>query len=249
MKRKLIILGIAALGLMSCVSAQKKLEMQREKDPQYQYDKAVVCLQYNVPDDAFKYLNQALALDPRHYLSYNLLGLAHMMKGNLPQAKQALQKCLDIKPDFSEAHNNLGTVYQESGEVDPAEAEFKKAFALDQNYNASYNLAKLYYQQNKLDGALDFVQKSLQKYPKSVIAWNLEGLIYDGREKYDAAIASYQQALKLVPNELNVSFNLAATYYKSGDKSKAKDLLEKIFPQAKTDELKAKIQDLLKRLK
>lgn len=249
MRKTHVVLGIAVVGMISCVSAEKKLAMQREKDPQFQYEKAVVCLQYNVPDDAFKYLNQALALDPRHYLSYNLLGLAHMMKGHLPQAKQALLKCLELKPDFSEAHNNLGTVYQESNEAELAEAEFKKAVALDDNYNASYNLAKMYFQQNKFDAALENVQRSLRKYPKSVLALNLEGLIYDGLQKYETAIASFEQALKLVPNELNVSYNLAVAYYKTDNKIRAKDILDKILPQAKTEELRSKIQDLLNRLK
>ena len=142
---------------VSCASSQKKLAEQQEKDPQYQYEKAVVCMQYGMADEAIKYLNVSLALDPRHLLSHNLLGLAHMIKGNLPEAIKAFESCLGINPQFSEAHNNLGTALQESGQIDKSEEEFKKAYAIDGNYNASYNLAKLYYGQNKLDQAREYI--------------------------------------------------------------------------------------------
>jgi tetratricopeptide (TPR) repeat protein len=234
--------------LVSCASSQKKLAEQQEKDPQYQYEKAVVCMQYGMADEAIKYLNVSLALDPRHLLSHNLLGLAHMIKGNLPEAIKAFESCLGINPQFSEAHNNLGTALQESGQIDKSEEEFKKAYAIDGNYNASYNLAKLYYGQNKLDQAREYIQKSLQKYNRSLLAWNLQGLIHEGGGKFDEAIASYEQALKIVPNEVNVSFNLGVAYYKSERYERAKEILEKILPNVKNEDLKAKIQEVLKRI-
>ena len=98
--KRFIIAGMA-LVLAACGPSQKKLAEQREKDPQYQYDKAVVCMQYGLADEAFKYLNEAIRLDPNHYLSFNLLGLAHMYKANPAEAVKAFTNCLVIKPDFS----------------------------------------------------------------------------------------------------------------------------------------------------
>ena len=62
------------------------------------------------------------------------------------------------------------------------------------------------------------------------------------------AIASYEQALKIVPNEVNVSFNLGVAYYKSERYERAKEILEKILPNVKNEDLKAKIQEVLKRI-
>jgi len=258
MKRTILVLIAIAGGLAACAPSQKQIAAQREKDPQYQYEKAVVCMQYGIPDEAFKYLNQAIALDPRHYLSFNLLGLAHMIKGNLPEAVKAFQACLGIAPaNFSEVYNNLGTALQESNQVEAAEAAFKKAYEIDQNYNAGYNLAKLYFGQNKLDPALDFIRKSLLKYDRSLLAWNLQGLILDSQEKYDEAIACFQQALKIIPGEPNVNFNLATSLYKNGQIPRAKELLEKTRAAlektppgtgSKNDDVRARIQDLLKKI-
>jgi protein O-GlcNAc transferase len=249
MKPKNSSILIVALILCSCASTQQRQARDREKDPQFQYEKAVVCMQYGMTDEALKYLNLTLNLDPRYYLAYNLLGLAHMIKGNLPEAIKAFEKCLEINPGFSEGHNNLGTALSESDSAERAEEEFKKAFAIDQNYNASYNLAKLYYVQKKMDLALDYVQKSIQKYSRSVLAFNLQGLIFDSQTRFEEAIASFEQALKLAPDEINVKFNLAATYYKKGDLETSKGILEKILPEAKSEELKARINDMLKRIK
>ena len=258
MKRMALILLLLAAALAACAPTPKQIQKQREADPQYQYEKAVVCMQYGIPDEAFKYLNQALALDPRHYLSYNLLGLAHMTKGNLAEAVKAFRACIGVAPGtFSEAHNNLGTALQESGQIEPAEAAFRKAVEIDGNYNSNYNLAKMYFGQNKLDPALGAVRDSLRKYDRSLLAWNLQGLILDTQGRYDDAIACYQQALKIIAGEPNVSYNLASAYYKSGQTARAKELLEKTraalekIPPAQAaanDEVRTRVVDLLKKI-
>jgi len=241
--------AIVALSCAACVSPQKKLEAQQERDPQYQYQKAVVCMQATLPDEAIKYLNRAVSLDPRHFLSYNLFGLAYIVKGDFPKAAASLEKCLEIKPDFSEAYNNLGTVYQELGQADKAEASFKKAFEIDQHYNASYNLAKMNFERGKLEPALEYVGKSLQKYPRSLLAWNLQGLILDTQGRTDEAISSYQQALKIVPNEENVNFNLAVAHFRRGDKARVKEILDRVLAATKNEELRRRVRDLLEKLR
>jgi Flp pilus assembly protein TadD len=233
----------------ACVPPQAKLAAEREKDPQYQYEKAVVCMQAGLPDEAIKYLNKAVTLDPRHYLSYNLFGLAYMVKRDFPDAAAALEKCIALKPDFSEPLNNLGTVYDEMGQKDRAEAAYKKAFEIDRNYNASYNLAKLAFESGRNEPALEYVGHSLQKYPRSILAWNLQGLILDTLGRTDEAISSYQQALKIAPNEENVSYNLAVAYYRNGGTTRAREILEKILPGAKTDDLRQRIRELLDKIK
>jgi len=266
MKTKILVLLALAAAMAACGPTPAQIQAQNEKNPQYLYERAVVCMQYGIPDEAFKWLNQALALDPRHYLSYNLLGLAHMIKGNLPEAVKAFRSCISCAPsNFSEVYNNLGTALQESNQAGDAEAAFRKAFEIDQNYNASYNLGKIYYEQGKLDPALDAVRSSLQKYDRSLLAWNLEGLILQTQERYDDAAACYLQALKVVPGEPNVSYNLALTYYRSGQIERAKDLLEKTRaalektppvpaqgqpqnPAQSTEEVRKRIADLLKRI-
>jgi len=116
-------------------------------------------------DEALKYLALALSLDPNHYRSLNLRGLALLMRGSLTEAAASFEKCVQLAPAFSDGYNNLGTVLQEKSDAAGAEAAFRRAFEIDANYNASFNLAKILYQQGKLDEALDYVQRSIRKFP------------------------------------------------------------------------------------
>jgi len=251
MNRSRLFQGIAVLAAVltvsACTSSAKKLALERERDPQYQFDKAALCLQYNMMDESLKYLDQALALNPRFTAALNLRGLALMMKGRIPEAIQALHACVETNAAFSDGWNNLATAYDQNGQKGPAVEAWTKAYGLDQNYNAAYNLAKIDYDNDRYDSALDWIRKAISKFPKSVLAFNLQGLIYDSLEKYYDAIDSFQQAIKLSPTELNVQYNLAMTYFKKKDYAKSRELLEKILPQAK-DDLRIRAEDLLKRL-
>lgn len=243
--------GIAAtavlLAFFGCASPAKRLALQKEKDPQYQFDKAALCLQYNMVDESFQYIDKALALNPRYTAALNLRGLALMIKGRTQEAIQALRSCLDIDPNFSEGWNNLATAYDQNGQKDQAVEAWKKAYALDQNYNAAFNLAKIAFENGQFDVSLDWIRKSIQKFPKSVLSYNLQGLIFDSLERYTEAVDSYQQAIKIAPTELNVQFNLAMTYYRKKDYVRCRELLEKILPQTK-DDLRLKVEEMLKRI-
>jgi len=251
MKLNRLIPGVAAVAAIltftACLSPAKKLALQREKDPQYQYEKAAICLNNNFIDEAFTYIDKALALKPNFKEALNLRGLALMIKGRIPEAIQTFKSCLESDPAFSEGWNNLATAYDQGGQKDQAVDAWKKAYGLDQNYNASYNLAKVAYEEKQYDVALDWIRKSLAKYSKSVMSYNLQGLIYEALEGYADAIDSYQQALKLAPTELNVQFNLAMAYYRKKDYARCREWLEKLRPLAK-DELKMKVEEMLKRV-
>jgi Flp pilus assembly protein TadD len=255
--RKQAALWLLLLALTAaCATSPRAQQAKQEKDPQYQYEKGVLCMNAGLTDYAFPYLNQALVLNPRHYPSLNLLGLAHMIKGNLPAAVAALEKCVEIAPGFSDGHNNLATALQESGRIDRAEEEFRKAFALDENYNAAFNLAKIEFQRNKPEAALAYVVRSLRKNPKSVLSYNLQGLILEALGRLDEAAASYEAALRIVPGELYVEYNLAVVHFRKEDYARARTmltsiqrrLLERTPPQAGDAELKKRIEESLKRL-
>jgi tetratricopeptide (TPR) repeat protein len=244
---------LASLLATGCVSAEKRKAAERERDPQYQYEKAVVCMQYGMVDEAFQYLRAALLLNPRHALALNLQGLAQMMKSNFLEAVKSFQSSIEVDPNFSEGYNNLGTAFQESNRLDEAAAAYAKAYALDGNYNAAYNLAKIAYGKGAFQEALDWVQKSIAKYNRSVLAFNLQGLVLEGLERYDEALSSYQQALRILPGELNVQFNMGVVFYKKREYSRAKELFTKILdelvrnPKAGSDDLRTRVQDALKK--
>jgi len=246
---KIFLLLTVSLSLTFCTTVQTKKERKNENDPQYQYEKAVIAIKYELVDEAIKYLNQALALDPSHYESYNLLGLAHFKKKNFFQAASAYEKCLELRPDQPEVHNNLGFVYQELDFLDKAEDEYKKAYSIDENFNAGFSLAKIYFRQSKLELALDYVQKSIQKNSSSAAAYNLQGVILNKMNRPLEAIMSFQSAINLTPNDIIITVNLGIAYINNREFDKARMLFEKILPLVKDQTLKDKINEYLKLIK
>jgi superkiller protein 3 len=244
----LAVLSICAT-LAFCASSQAKIQRNQEKDPNYQYNLGLFYLNQSNVDEAVKYFVKALSLDTRFYLALNGLGLAHSMKGRLDESVKAYQKCLEINPRFTEAHNNLGTVYQEMNLLDKAEGEFKAAL-LDvgyQNRELPYlNLARLYVLQNRLDEALENVQKSIQIKPRLAMAHNLLGIIFEKRSSLDEAIASYAAAVKIVPEDVLFNYNLGVAYFKNGDYARAKEIFLKISGRVTDAETKDTINRYLK---
>lgn len=228
--RKIVVLA-ALICLASCASAQTKIQRAREKDPKYQYNLGLLYLNQSNVDEAMKYFFKTLSLDPKFYLAHNALGLSYSMKGQLDDAVKSYLRCLELNAQFTEARNNLGTVYQELNQLDKAEVEFRAALR-DLTYQKRelpyFNLARLCYLQGRLDEALENVDKSLQIQPRLAMAHNLRGLVYEKRNELVLAVASYEQAVKIVPDDLLFGYNLAVAYFKTEDYTKSKELFLKI---------------------
>ena len=245
---------LACLSFAFCASAQTKQRRAQAKDPKYQYNLGLVYLNQSGQnpaniDEAMKYFVKCLSLDARYYLAWNAIGLAHSLKGNLDESAKAFQKCLEIYPEFSEAHNNLGTIYQAQNKLDLAEAEFKTVLKDSSYQNRElpyYNLARLYVVEDRLDDALTSVDKSIRSMPRLAMAHNLRGLILEKQNKTAEAVPSYEQAVKLVPDDVTYSYNLAVAYFKTEEYAKAKDVFTRLAPRATDPDMRDKIAQFLK---
>jgi tetratricopeptide (TPR) repeat protein len=254
-KRKLmkpgrfLLILILSVFTVSCASSQARIEKKRAKDLQDQYELALVAMKYSMPDEAIRYLNNAISIDSSHQPSYFLLGLAQSQKKNYKEAAAAFEKSLELKPDDAEARIRLGDVYRQMGFSEKAEEEYKKAFARDESSVAGFNLAMLSYEQDKLDQALEYVQLLIQKGSPSIDMYNLQGVIFNKQRRYPEAIESFQSALKIDPNHAVAAINLAVAYINNNELNKARELLSRILPFVQDQELKDKILEFLKKIK
>lgn len=253
---KAVIIISLCLGLTFCAVSQAKLQKKQENSPQYQYNRGTAYLNPAggeiALDEAIKCFDRAIALDPKHYLSWNAKGLAYSMKGDFKTAIQSLQRCLEINPSFSEAHNNLGTLYDAQGLFSLAEAEYSKVLS-DPNYaskeNPLYNLAQMYFRQGKNDEALDFLLRALKINTRYAMAYNLKGKIFDRMELPSEAIASYEQAVKIVPDDMNFQYDLAEALFNSGEKDRVERILSLILGKTTDPQMRVKVAELKKRMK
>lgn len=249
MRVKIFFLIVICSSLIFCASTQKRIVEEQQKDFLELFKYGLFYLNTGNIDKALEHLKKAHSLNPQHHLVLNAIGLAHYLKGNLNEALGYFQKCLEINPDFTEAHTNIGTTYLKMGFIDKAEEEYKKVLS-DKAYSSKelpcYNLAKLYYNQGKLEEAFDYVNKAIKENNRFGAAYNLRGLILENLKDIHEAIKSYELAVKIVPEEINFSFNLAVALFKNSDYNKAKGIFEKISSKVTNLEMKEKIDKYLK---
>ena len=246
---KISLVLVLCVCVISCASSQSRVEEKQAEDVKDQYERALVAMNYNLVDQAITHLNNAISMAPDYYPSYYLLGVAYTQKMDYRAAAAAFEKCLELKPDNSEARVRLGDVYKRLGLLDKAEEEFKKAYAIDESSMASFNLAVLYYEKKMLDEALDYVRRSIQQDSRSVQAFNLQGVILNERGQHPEAIASFQYALTIEPNNVATAVNLAVAYINNKDYNKATEILQRILPHAQDKELKERINQYLEKIK
>lgn len=252
MKIKIALILVVCLQMILCATSQTRIEKSQEKDPRYQYKMGLYYLNSSQLDLSIKHLKKSLSLEPQNHLAFNALGLAYLKKRNFDESVKYFTECLKINPALTEAQNNLGIAYQELGLLDKAEGFFTAA-SLDTQYNSRehpfYNLARLYFIQNKLQDALFQVQKSLEIKQAFFLALNQEGLIFSKLNQLDNAIRSFEKAFKIIPDDIDLNFNLAEAYFKNRQFEKAKKKFNTLYLQSSDGEMKKKIEEYLKKIK
>ena len=228
---------------------QRRKKVADEKNPQYQYELGVIALRYGLPDEAIRYGELAVSLDPGFFNGWNLLGSAYFNKGDFAKAAGSYEKAVAIKPGAADIQRSLGMAYAELKEADKAEAALKKAFDAAGDAESAYLLGKVYYGEKRFDEALDFALKAIQKDGKSAKAYNLKGVTLNQLGRYAEAAGSFQAGLLLSPNDLNLQVNLGIAYLNSGQTSKAKATFEAVLPKIEQDVMRTQVEGYLQFIK
>ncbi len=243
-----ILFGYLSLFLSACTPSKPKSKPDRQKDPQYHYEKAVVAMRYELPDMAIDFLQQAIALDANHYPSYNLLGVIYHKKGDYEAAAKVLSRATELKPDSGEAHHNLGVVYQDMNLFEKAEQEYRKA--IDLGYDPSiFLLARLLLAMKKYDEAIEWGLKAAQVEPKNPAIFNLLGVASNEKKDYKQALSYFQKAMNLNPDDPIIWINLGIAHFNNGERDRAKELLEKALSRLKDQALIDKVKSWLEQIK
>jgi tetratricopeptide (TPR) repeat protein len=116
-----------------------------------------------------------------------------------------------IAMDTKNAHvwNELGNVYLNAGSYDDAIASYGKALELDRNFAWPYsNLALAYVQKGRFAEAILLYQRGIELFSSDkdkAVTWNRLGNVYRRMNDYDNAIAAYQTADELDPENATLS--------------------------------------------
>jgi tetratricopeptide (TPR) repeat protein len=244
--RVLILSSVLAAILTACSIGPPKPALDNEKNPEYQFDKAVIALKYGLPEQALRYLEQAVALDPRCAKAYRLAGIIRLQAKEPAAAADAFGRWLEVEPGSSEGHLYLGAALQDMGETGRAEAEFRASFQADGNAPAAFRLGRLLLGKGDFNQALDFADRAILKAGQDGENHNLKGVILNQLGRFSEAAESFQAALALKPDNPAYMVNLGIAFINLGSPEKAKPWLEKALPLAKDPAFRDKILSFLK---
>jgi Flp pilus assembly protein TadD len=158
------------------------------------------------PGDHRREIEEAVVMrridkNPNDYAAHLQLGEIAVSRLNFPAAVTALGDAVRLAPDQSQGHNMLGAAFTRVGRVPDAIQQFEIALKLDPaNVNARYNLVFALVRAGRAPEAESQMEQVVFAFPKDASLHNLWGELLATDGKTDAAIAQFDEALRLDPS-------------------------------------------------
>lgn len=115
------------------------------------YQAGLAAWEENRLEDAARYFEQTVRLDPNHVQAYDYLGSVYFLLGYTDKAIQVYKRAISIDPTYATTYFNLGLVYQEIGDKENAIAMYEKYLEFDPDSTYAEN-ARTFLQQLRGEG-------------------------------------------------------------------------------------------------
>ena len=182
--------------------------------------------------NGIKYFQEAEQKDPNYALAYSGLADSYALLCDIgvvapvtemPHAKAAAQKAIDIDPNLAEGYTSRGFIkLAYDWDWLGAEADFKRGLELNPRYPTAHQwYASYLVQMGKFDRAKQEIEQAQQLDPLSPIISSNAGLYSYFEHRYDDAIAQYQKTLEIDPTFWVAHHYLGLAYAKKGMHSEA----------------------------
>jgi len=156
-------------------------------------------------EEAIGAFRKAIEINARIVHPWISLGNIFEKQKRSEEAIQAYQKAFEIDPKNALLWNEQGNVYLNAGAYDEAINAYNQAIEQDHGFGWPYcSLAFAYSLQGKYEEAIPLYQKSIELLGNNkdkAVAWNRLGHAYRRLGDDGNAIAAYQRAIELDPEE------------------------------------------------
>ncbi len=168
-------------------------------------------------DTAHKHVMKSLSLTDQVPAQYILLAKIMLEKGSLETAENSLRTALAIDPTQAEAYYVLGLVYERMSLSEQAFDAYSKAFELDGNdVLALIASVETLINMDKLDRAQRLAEGELSHHQYNSALRQVLGQIEMIRGDVDAAVALFEEAALLAPDESMVEEDLIGAMFAAG---------------------------------
>jgi tetratricopeptide (TPR) repeat protein len=145
-------------------------------------------------------LRQTLSLQPNNDEAHCLLAQVLAESGNVDAAISEMNEAIGLRPHYALHHMRLGRICYSAGRYPGAIAAFTKATELQPDNAWPFQmLGTAYHSSGDAGRALENYQKSVFLLPTAPAQTNI-GMIYYSQNRFAEALAAYENAVKLSPN-------------------------------------------------
>jgi serine/threonine-protein kinase len=186
---------------------------------------------YDMPanvDNAISLLQASLAASPEHAPSYAAAAMAFYFKHGATreahwsrQSLDSARRAVELDDHLAAAHVALGLALSVTGDQQGARQAYERALKLDpRNSDAHWNLGRLL-SAKEPERARAELDEAIRIDPNHWAAYTSLGTLHYGREDLPAALAAWEHARKITPDNVLVLRNLSAVYDKLGRNDEA----------------------------
>lgn len=170
-----------------------------------------------VYEKASKLKNVSGNIKTKPAILQNNLGLIYYELKDNKKAVAALEKAIEINPQYPGAYYNLANIYNAAGNKEEAIVLYQKAIAINPDFSEAYNnLGIAYADIGETQEAIASYEKAAAINPNFIAAYfnlgNACAKISKGRQ----AIEAYQKVLAIKPDYALAHFNLSGLYFYQG---------------------------------
>lgn len=197
-------------------SFDKALALSRTKDGRVGDIKALrlvadgmVSAETKLPDEALKYINQALEIDKKNYDVLVTAGDVYLELNNGGEAANNYERAIALDKGRPKAYTKVANIWLRVRNGEAAFNDLNRALAVDPNYApALKSLAEYYYQVKKFDKAKETYIKYLQNSEESNANKIRFAQILFRTKEYEEALAKIEEIQKTDRNNIYL-FRLA----------------------------------------
>ena len=223
-ERVVPVLGAIGLSTIALFALVRQFDL-----PRIAAGQAAMALDRRQPDEALRKAQVALAQNPSDSDLHAIVGGAYFMKQRYPEAEQSLQRALELNGNNEYALQILAKIYLQKEHYAQAYPLIQKAAQLDpKDPDIQVDLASAMDGIGSRDEALRTVTAALAANPKNAYGQSVLGHIRAGMNDPDGALAAYQEAVRLEPDNVTYQLGLASAYEAKGMHQEATAVKAKI---------------------
>ncbi len=181
--------------------AEAALEKMAELEPENAFPLVALAelhIMARKVEQAFQLSHKAVRVDPKNVAALTIHARALDWLGRYDSASNFAFEALDLDSDNPDVLAVLGEIYTDVGNRALAQEYLDEALALDpKNMLALRNLAVFYELQDDFERAITAINRAIEAAPMRADLYIERGRQYAQLEEWDAAIASYEQAVAI----------------------------------------------------